>query len=170
MGAARQLFPIQRGRLIMPGKSARKPRILLLNGCNLNMLGVREPEIYGSQTLKEIERRLKEKAKAAGVGLETFQSNSEGELIGRIQEALGRADVILINPGAFTHTSVGIHDAIKAVNIPAIELHLSNIHARESFRHASLIAPACAGQVAGFGPASYDIAFDAALRLLEEKP
>ena len=153
----------------MPGKSTRKPRILLLNGCNLNMLGVREPDIYGSQTLKEIERRLKETAKEAGVTLETFQSNNEGGLIERIQKSLGKVDVILINPGAFTHTSVGIHDAIKAVNIPVIELHLSNIHARESFRHASLIAPACVGQVAGFGPASYDIALDAALRLLDEK-
>jgi len=150
----------------MSPKSERNKRILVLNGCNLNLLGTREPEIYGRDTLADIEARLAALAQQAGVEVECFQSNHEGALIDRIQQARGEVDAILINPGAFTHTSVGIRDAIAAVGIPTIELHLSNIHAREGFRRRSFIAPVCVGQIAGFGAGSYELAFAAALRLM----
>jgi len=145
---------------------ARRKKILLLNGCNINLLGTREPELYGHDTLEQIVQRLTELAKDAGADMETFQSNHEGQLIDRIQAARGREDFILINPAAFTHTSIGIRDALSAVGIPAIEIHLSNIHAREEFRHRSLTAGACVGQIAGFGAYGYEMAFNAALRIL----
>lgn len=151
--------------------SNKRPlRILLLNGCNLNLLGTREPDVYGHETLADIESRLAKMAKEAGAEFDAFQSNHEGALIDRIQEARGAVDVILINPGAFTHTSIGIRDAIAAVGIAAIEIHLSNIHAREEFRRQSLIAPVCRGQICGLGAQGYDLALMAALRLAEAKP
>lgn len=149
----------------MPKKS-KKARILLLNGCNLNLLGTREPDVYGQETLEEIVSRLARMADEQGVQFEAFQSNHEGELIDKIQAARGEVDAILINAAAFTHTSVGIRDAIAAVKIPTIEVHLSNIHAREEFRRHSLIAPVCRGQIAGFGAQSYELAFAAALRMM----
>ncbi|MCX7014065.1 MAG: type II 3-dehydroquinate dehydratase [Candidatus Sumerlaeota bacterium] len=154
----------------MSSKPQHKKRILVLNGCNLNLLGAREPEIYGRDTLADIETRLAALAKKAGVELECFQSNHEGALIDRIQQARGKADAILINPGAFTHTSVGIRDAIAGAGVPTIELHLSNIHAREGFRRHSFLAPVCVGQIAGFGAGSYELAFAAALRIIGGRP
>ncbi len=139
--------------------------ILFLNGPNLNLLGQRQPEIYGRTTLADIESRLRSMAAKAGVSLEFRQSNHEGQLVDWIQEARGKFAVIVINAAAYTHTSVAIRDAIAAVGIPTIEIHLSNIHAREEFRHRSLIAAVCRGQIAGFGESSYYLALQAALQL-----
>ncbi len=139
--------------------------ILFLNGPNLNLLGQRQPEIYGRTTLADIEARLRELAVKAGVGMDFRQSNNEGKLVTWIQQAEGKFSVIVINAAAYTHTSVALRDAISAVAVPAIEIHLSNIHAREEFRHRSLIAPVCKGQIAGFGENSYHLAFQAALQL-----
>lgn len=129
-------------------------KILVINGPNLNMLGKREPEIYGATTLKDIENELTLTAEA-GVELEFFQSNHEGEIVEKIQKALGAFDGILINPAAYTHTSVAIADAIAAVHLPAVEVHISNINAREDFRKHSYIAPKCIGQICGFGINGY---------------
>ena len=142
--------------------------ILLLNGPNLNLLGEREPGHYGTTTLAEIEERLRAMASERGVTLEAFQSNHEGELIDRIHEAAGNIDVIIFNPGGLTHTSIALADAVSAVGIPTIEVHLSNIYRRESFRHQSLIAPVAAGQISGLGAHGYVLAFEAALNLLGE--
>ena len=139
--------------------------ILFLNGPNLNLLGQRQPEIYGHTTLADIESKLRGLAAKAGVVLEFRQSNYEGELVGWIQEARGKFAVIVINAAAYTHTSIAIRDAITAVGVPTIEIHLSNIHAREEFRHRSLIAGVCRGQIAGFGEHSYYLALQAALQL-----
>jgi 3-dehydroquinate dehydratase-2 len=131
----------------------------------LNLLGRREPEIYGHESLADIDRRIADHAAARGAVIETFQSNHEGEIIDRLHACIvggaGAADAVIINPGGYTHTSVAIRDAIEAVGLPAIEVHLSNIHAREPFRHRSLIAPVCRGQIAGLGPAGYLLAIDA---------
>jgi 3-dehydroquinate dehydratase-2 len=129
--------------------------ILVLHGPNLNLLGTREPGVYGSVTLTEINAMLEEAASKREVTLRILQSNHEGALIDAIHEARGWADGIVINAGAFTHTSYALRDAIAAVGIPTVEVHLSNIHAREPFRHTSVIAPACKGQIAGFGVQSY---------------
>jgi len=129
--------------------------ILVIHGPNLNLLGTREPEIYGSTTLADIDRMITDLARELGVTVECFQSNSEGEIVDAIQRGRGRVDGILINPAAYTHTSVAIRDAIAAVGIPTVEVHLSNVHAREPFRHQSFIAPVAVGQIAGFGPQSY---------------
>ncbi len=144
---------------------ASPKHMLLLNGPNLNLLGTREPEIYGATTLAEIERGLQERARTAGVSLATFQSNAEAELVDRIQQA-GRdgVDFILINPAAFTHTSVALRDALAAVAIPFVEIHLSNVFARESFRRESYFSDIAVGIISGLGPAGYELAFDYALR------
>jgi 3-dehydroquinate dehydratase-2 len=136
-------------------------RILVVHGCNLNLLGTREPEIYGETTLDEIDQMIAALAEHLAVEVSFRQSNHEGEIIEAIQHARGSADGIIINPAAFTTTSVGILDAIKGVGLPAIEVHLSNIHAREDFRRRSLISPACLGQICGFGPESYLLALRA---------
>src|SRR5437764_742179 len=143
--------------------------IAVLHGPNLNLLGTREPEVYGKVTLAEIDAQLAERAQKRGATVECFQSNVEGELVNRIHEVRGRAQAILINAGAYTHTSVAIRDALAAVGLPAVEVHLSNLHKREPFRRRSLTAPACVGTIAGFGARSYYLALDAALDLLEDK-
>ena len=141
-------------------------RILLLNGPNLNLLGKREPGIYGSKTLDEIVADLTRSASELGVTLEHLQSNAEHELIGRIHQAMGQVDFIIINPAAFTHTSVALRDALAAVAIPFIEIHLSNPHAREPFRQHSYFSDKAVGVVCGFGADSYRYALDAALARL----
>lgn len=143
-------------------------KILVLNGPNLNLLGRREPEIYGSLTLEAINTRLEKRAAAAGVAVEFFQSNHEGALVDAVQGAEGKADFILLNAAAFTHYSIALRDAIAAVSVPVIEIHLSNIHRREEFRHTSVIAPVVMGQVAGFGAESYLGALEIALLKLSE--
>jgi 3-dehydroquinate dehydratase-2 len=129
--------------------------VLVLHGCNLNLLGQREPEIYGSSSLEEINKQIEDLAGELGLEVRIRQSNSEGEIIDAIQDAGGWAAGIVINPAGFTTTSVGILDAVKAVGLPTVEVHLSNIHAREEFRQHSLLAPAVVGQVCGFGAQSY---------------
>ena len=141
----------------------------VLNGPNLNLLGRREPQIYGSVSLGDIESRLRERAEKAGAELVFRQSNHEGELVGWIHEAGLSGAGLLINAGAYTHTSVALRDAIAGVGVPAIEIHLSNIHSREAFRHVSLIAPVCVGVIAGFGPSSYTLGLDALVPLLRER-
>lgn len=130
---------------------------MVINGPNINMLGTREPEIYGSLTLDDIINNLKDYAKTLGIELETFQSNVEGEIVNTIQKAKNDCSGIVINPAAYTHTSVAIRDAIAAVGLPCVEVHLSNIHKREEFRKNSLTAPVCIGQIAGFGANSYKL-------------
>lgn len=142
-------------------------RLLVLHGPNLNLLGTREPEIYGHATLAAIDVDLAERAAAAGHALDSFQSNAEHALVDRIQAARGHVDFILINPAAFTHTSVAIRDALAAVAIPFIEVHLSNPHAREPFRHSSYFTDLAVGIVAGFGALGYDLALAAAIRRLD---
>jgi 3-dehydroquinate dehydratase-2 len=136
-------------------------RILVIHGPNLNLLGTREPEVYGTTTLAEIDASLTAAAKEAECELECFQSNHEGILIDRIQEARGWADGILINPGAFTHTSVALRDALAAMDLPVVEVHLSNVFARESFRHHSYISGIALGVLSGFGPQSYQLGLQA---------
>ena len=140
-------------------------RILVLNGPNLNLLGEREPSVYGKATLKDIERKVKQRASALGALVEFQQSNIEGELVTLIQQAKGKFNVIILNAAAYTHTSVALRDAISATGIPTIEVHLSNIHARETFRQQSLIAPVCRGQISGFGANSYVLAVEAAINV-----
>jgi 3-dehydroquinate dehydratase II len=133
----------------------RALRILVLHGPNLNLLGTRQPQVYGSLSLAEIDRRLHDVAAAEGIELRTVQSNHEGALVDAIHDAAGWAAGLLINPGAYTHYSYAIRDAIAGVGLPAVEVHLSNVYAREPFRHTSVIAPVCVGQIAGFGWRSY---------------
>lgn len=140
-------------------------KILVVHGPNLNLLGSREPEVYGVSTLDEINAMLLGEAENLGVELKTFQSNAEGELVTAIQEARDWADAIIINPAAYTHTSVALRDVIAAIKIPTIEVHLSNIYAREEFRHQSHIAPVAVGQISGFGAEGYRLALLAALSL-----
>lgn len=142
----------------------RKPimNVLVIHGPNLNLLGSREPGVYGSTTLDEINKMLEEESARLGIDLRTMQSNSEGALVEAIQSATDWADVIIINPAAYTHTSIALRDAVSGVGIPTIEVHVSNIHAREEFRRRSHIAPVAVGQIAGFGAASYRLALLAA--------
>lgn len=139
-------------------------KFLLLHGPNLNLLGTREPEVYGHTTLAEINQNLAEQALAAGHQLESFQSNAEHELVDRIHNARGNTDFIIINPAAFTHSSVALRDALAGVAIPFIEVHLSNVHARESFRHHSYLSDLAVGVICGFGPMSYQLALQAAIQ------
>jgi 3-dehydroquinate dehydratase-2 len=141
-------------------------RLLLLNGPNLNLLGSREPGLYGTQTLEQIESALSQQAADLGVELQCFQSNHEGELVDRIHAARGQADGILINAAALTHSSIALRDALLGVAIPFVELHLSNVHAREAFRHQSMLADKAIGVICGFGPASYGLALQGLVQRL----
>lgn len=138
-------------------------KILFLNGPNLNLLGTREPDVYGRTTLADIEGQVRARAAQLKVELDFRQSNQEGELVDWIQEAKGKFEAIVINAAAYTHTSVALRDAISAIGVPTVEIHLSNIHAREEFRHKSLIAPVCRGQICGFGAKSYILGLEAAV-------
>lgn len=139
------------------------PTIHVFNGPNLNLLGQREPEVYGHETLAVIEKRLRDTCTARGANLDFRQTNHEGELVSWIQEAGLASEPVILNAGAYSHTSVALHDAIKGSRASVIEVHLSNIHARESFRHRSLISPVAQGVILGFGAASYELALDAFL-------
>ena len=145
-------------------------RLLLLNGPNLNLLGTREPDVYGQQTLAQIEQALTEQARAAGAELSTLQSNAEHELVDAVQAAAGSGvDFILINPGAFTHTSIALRDAFLGVGVPLIEVHLSNIHQREEFRHRSYFSDIAEGVIVGLGAQGYQLALSAALSILQNR-
>ena len=135
-------------------------KILLINGANLNMLGTREPEKYGSMTLADIENSVIKRGKVLGAEIDVFQDNHEGNIVDKIQSARGKYDGILINAGGYTHTSVVIRDALAAIQIPAVEIHMTNIHAREEFRHTSLISGVCIAQVVGFKELSYILALE----------
>lgn len=143
-------------------------KILLINGANLNMLGQREPEKYGHTTLSDIEKAVIEKGNSLGAEVDTWQSNHEGEIVDKIQSAKGVYDGILINAGGYTHTSVVIRDAISAVQIPAVEIHMTNIHAREEFRHTSLLSAVCIAQVVGFKELSYTLATEGLVNYLKK--
>jgi len=143
-------------------------KIVVIQGPNLNMLGVREQNIYGPMKLDDIHGQMQGFAEQNGVEIEFFQSNLEGEIVDRLQECLGDANGIIINPAAYTHTSIAIRDAISAIQIPTVEVHLSNIHQREEFRHTSLTAPVCAGQIIGFGPFGYHLAMLSIVQIMNE--
>ena len=142
-------------------------KILLINGANLNMLGSREPEKYGSTTLKDIESMVAQRGNELGVQVDVWQSNHEGEIVDKIQSAKGVYDGILINAGGYTHTSVVIRDAIASVQIPTVEIHMTNIHAREEFRHTSLLSGVCIAQVVGFKELSYSLALEGLVNYLK---
>ncbi len=146
---------------------SRPIRIVVIHGPNLNLLGSRNPEIYGHVTLDVINAELTKRAAAVGAELTSQQYNVEGDIVSAIQAAVGHCDALILNPAAYTHTSIAIRDALEAVGLPAVEVHLSNIHARESFRHTSVTAPACIGQICGFGAQSYYLGLDAALAHVE---
>lgn len=143
-------------------------KIVVIQGPNLNMLGVREQSIYGTVRLEQIHAQMKEVATQNRVDIEFYQSNLEGEIVDRIQECLGEADGIIINPAAYSHTSIAIRDALTAVNLPAIEVHLSNIYRREEFRQKSITAPACTSSIIGFGPFGYHLATAGMIQMLNE--
>lgn len=144
-------------------------KVLVLNGPNLNMLGTREPDVYGAETLDDIEAKCRVRAADLGLGLEFRQSNTEGELVDWVQQTPGQFDVMVVNAGAYTHTSVALLDALRAVDVPCVEVHLSNIHQREEFRHNSYVSKAAVGMIAGFGGFGYEMAIEAAARLLNKK-
>ena len=143
----------------------RMIKILFLNGPNLNLLGEREPGVYGRTSLAEIEKKVRKRAGELKVAVEFHQSNVEGDLVNWIQDAKGKFDAVVLNAAAYTHTSVALRDAISAVGVPTIEIHLSNVHAREKFRRRSIIAPVCLGQISGFGPNSYILGLEAAVNI-----
>jgi 3-dehydroquinate dehydratase II len=143
-------------------------KILILHGPNLNLLGTREPEIYGSQTLNDIDEQLGELGKELGAEVKCFQSNNEGALVDALHDARSWAGGIVFNPGAYTHTSIALRDAIAGIGIPVIEVHLSNVYAREEFRHVSMISAVCKGKILGLGWRSYTLALRALVELLEE--
>jgi len=143
--------------------------IYVLNGPNLNLLGQREPEIYGHDTLASIEALCNAKAKSLGLDIDFRQTNIEGELVNHIHEARTKAQGIVINAGAYTHTSVALHDAVKAVGLPTIEVHLSNVYKREAFRHHSYLSPVAEGVICGFGPQSYELALEGLASVLKKK-
>ena len=145
----------------------KKKKILVIHGPNLNLLGERQQGVYGKVTLSEIDRSLENLAKEEGIELSIVQSNHEGEIVDAIQKAKGNVEALVINPGAYTHYSVAIRDAVAGVDIPTVEVHLSNIYAREDFRHQSVIAPVAKGQVSGFGPLSYLLGLQAAIHLVK---
>jgi 3-dehydroquinate dehydratase-2 len=144
----------------------QRPTVLVVHGPNLNLLGTREPHLYGHTTLADIDRDLAEAGDELGVKVETFQSNSEGALIDRIQESRGKAAALVVNAGGYTHTSVALRDALAAVGLPVIEVHLTNLAAREEFRHRSLLAPVCVGQITGLGAFGYRLALEAAVHVI----
>jgi 3-dehydroquinate dehydratase-2 len=145
------------------------PRVLILHGPNLNLLGTREPDVYGHETLAHIDSRLRRLGDELGIAVDTFQSNGEGALVDRVQAARGTADAIVVNAGAYTHTSVAIRDALLATDLPVVEVHLSNTQKRETFRHRSLISDIAVGQIAGFGTDSYLLGLRAAAALLKRQ-
>ena len=142
-------------------------KILFLNGPNLNLLGQREPDIYGKLTLSDIEQTVRSRAEKLGVSVKFRQSNVEGELVGWIQDARGQFDAIVLNAAAYTHSSIALRDAISASGVPTIEIHISNVHAREEFRQRSMIAPVCRGVISGFGAKSYELGLEAAVNINE---
>jgi 3-dehydroquinate dehydratase-2 len=144
-------------------------KILILNGPNLNLLGTREPGVYGAASLADIMARAQARGAALGVAVDWMQTNDEGELVTRIGQSRGAYAGLIMNPGAYTHTSVALRDALQAVAVPCVEVHLSNIHAREGFRHTSLTAGACVGQILGLGPLGYELAVEALVRYLKER-
>ena len=143
-------------------------KIMVIHGPNLNMLGKREPEVYGSEGLDQINARLKKQAEALNVELDVFQSNHEGQIVDKIQAAPGECGAVIINPAAFTHTSVAIRDALLLLEVPIIEIHLSNIYKREPFRHKSLVTDIATGQICGLGAHGYILALEAAAKLIEK--
>ena len=142
-------------------------KILVINGVNMNMLGLREPEKDGSMTLKDLEKELYAFSFKLGIDIETFQSNFEGEIVEKIHSAKDTFDGLIINAGAYTHTSIAIRDAIASIDIPAVEIHMTNIYKREEFRHLSYIAPVCIGQISGFGINSYKLGLEAVVNYLK---
>lgn len=158
-----------KNRTASEGEKAKPVRILVLHGPNLNMLGLREPSFYGSTTLGEINRRLKELGEELGAVVDAFQSNHEGELVGRIQAARGKYQAVVINAGAYTHTSIAVRDALLATDLPVFEVHLSNVHKREEFRHRSFISDIAEGVIMGFGALSYELGLRAAVEWVRNR-
>ena len=150
------------------GANTAHHKILVIHGPNLNMLGTREPDIYGHQTLEEINTALKAQADRLGFQIETFQSNQEGDIVDKIQQAHDSFDGIIINPAAYTHTSIAIRDALSLLNIPVVEIHISNIYQRESFRHTSMMSAIVSAQISGFGPHGYLLALEGLAQLLKD--
>jgi 3-dehydroquinate dehydratase II len=148
-----------------PGATST-PRIVVIHGPNLNLLGSREPEIYGRRTLSDINAMLKDLGVRLGLVVETFQSNHEGDIVDRLQQTIGSCDGLIINAGAFTHTSIAIRDALAMLTVPVIEVHISNIHKREPFRHTSLMAAVVTGQIVGLGATGYDLALRALAKMI----
>ncbi len=150
------------------GASRIRHKILVIHGPNLNMLGTREPDVYGNQTLEEIDTALRAQADSLEIQIETFQSNHEGDIVDKIQQAHDSFDGIIINPAAYTHTSIAIRDALSLLNIPVVEIHISNIYRREPFRHTSMISARVTAQISGFGPHGYMLALEGLAQLLKD--